>query len=83
MIDAGTGRLKLPEGARYSFTLSATNEDGKLLARSQAPFKLVYPLSAEEFKQHADTPFGLVQVGCLRCWRGKPWLRRWTPSSAP
>ena len=55
------GRLKPPEGARYSFTLSATNEDGKLLARSQAPFKLVYPLSADELRQHTDTPFGIAR----------------------
>ena len=59
LVGAGGGHLKLPEGSRYSFTLSATNEDGTIVTSSRAPFKIVYPLTAEELKQHADTSFGI------------------------
>ena len=47
----------MPDGLRYAFTLNAVAETGEIVARSQAPLKLVYPLSAAELRQHAHTPF--------------------------
>lgn len=57
LAGAGSAQTKLPDGLRYAFTLNARDEAGAAVARSRAPLKLVYPLSAAEFSQHAHTPF--------------------------
>ncbi len=55
---AGTAgaQIKMPDALQYAFTLNATDEAGAAVARSQAPLKLVYPLSAAELKGYAATP---------------------------